>query len=305
MNARLAIDGDRAVVEEMTEQTRKRECPLARGGGVHGERERTHAKLVVALVRARRVQRSLESHHNAVSSRPQLVRSHPAAISTQELVIRGAGERASVLERESHALTDALFDERALSREGDATLGGRAVDGGALSGKLFDSPRRPVRLQHWCALGEARRASVPDEVEPELFEVWRQPGAVEVARHDPRARGEARLHMWFNGQAFLDRVLRKEPRCDHHRRVRGVRAARDRSDDDGALVHVNGARAVRHLRDCGRRGRDHRVRRVVHRFRSLGRARLRDAGRRFRAEEGLPHLAEGDAVLRPLRTREG
>jgi hypothetical protein len=33
-------------------------------------------------------------------------------------------------------------------------------------------------------------------------------------------------------QAALDRVLREEPGADHHRRVRGVRAARDRRDDD-------------------------------------------------------------------------
>ena len=49
---------------------------------------------------------------------------------------------------------------------------------------------------------------------------------------------EARLHPWPAREPALDRLLRQQPGGDHHLRVRGVRAARDRGDDDGAVVEL-------------------------------------------------------------------
>ena len=42
----------------------------------------------------------------------------------------------------------------------------------------------------------------------------------------------------FDVEAALDRLLREQAGADHHRRVRGVRAARDRGDHDPAVVEV-------------------------------------------------------------------
>src|SRR2546423_4903127 len=67
---------------------------------------------------------------------------------------------------------------------------------------------------------DAGGAAVADEAEPELVQVLGEARLVEVLRHDLRARGEARLDPRLAPQAALDRLLRDEPRGEHHGRVR-------------------------------------------------------------------------------------
>ena len=49
------------------------------------------------------------------------------------------------------------------------------------------------------------------------------------------------------GESRLDRLLREQAGADHHRRVRRIGARRDRRDDDGAVVEVEGLARVRIL----------------------------------------------------------
>ena len=83
---------------------------------------------------------------------------------------------------------------------------------------------------------DAGRAAVADELEAELVEVRREPGSVQVVGHDARAGGEARLDPGLRAEPAPDRVAGEQAGGDHDRRVRGVRARRDRRDHDGAVV---------------------------------------------------------------------
>ena len=101
------------------------------------------------------------------------------------------------------------------------------------------------------AVADAGRAAVADEVEAELLEVLGQAGAVEVLGHDLRARRERGLDPRLDRQAPLDGVAGEDPGAEHHRRVRGVRAARDRGDHDVAVVELGlGAVGERDRRSC-------------------------------------------------------
>ena len=180
-------------------------------------------------------------------------------------------------------------------------------------------------------VADARRAAVADGVEAELLEEGRQAGLVVVLGDDLGAGREARLHPRLPADAALDGVLRQEAGRDHHRRVRRVRAARDRRDDDGAVLEVE--RLVAHgdrdgsLLRLGERDRNRlgmllllglaeRLvprrpgRRRVARGERVGdllvrrAVAVRDAEGRERLEEGRLRLGQRHAVLRAPRPGE-
>ena len=89
-----------------------------------------------------------------------------------------------------------------------------------------------------AGVADARRAAVADEVEAERLERLDQAGLLVVLHHDLRAGRERRLDPRLGRQAALDGVAREQPGADHHRRVRRVRARRDRRDHDVAVVEL-------------------------------------------------------------------
>src|SRR5207248_2685973 len=60
----------------------------------------------------------------------------------------------------------------------------------------------------------------------------------EIVGDDLRSRREAGLDPWLDAEPALDRLLRQQPRAQHHRRIRGVGAARDRGDHHRALREI-------------------------------------------------------------------
>ena len=85
-------------------------------------------------------------------------------------------------------------------------------------------------------VADAGRAPVADQVEPELVEVFVQARPLQVLGHDLGARRQRGLDPRLDRQPALDGVAGEDPGAEHHRRVRGVRAARDRRDHDMAVV---------------------------------------------------------------------
>jgi hypothetical protein len=122
-------------------------------------------------------------------------------------------------------------------------------------------------------VADAGRAAVPGQREAEGRERGRQAGPLEVGRHGPRSGRERRLDRRVDMEPAGDGVRGQQPGADHHGGVRGVRARRDRGDDDGAGANLAGAG----------RGRPQR------------RELAREGGVEARA--GLRH---GDPVLRTL-----
>ena len=95
-----------------------------------------------------------------------------------------------------------------------------------------------------AGVADAGRAAVADEVEAELLQRLGQPGAVEVVGDDLRARRERGLHPRLARRPRATRVAREDARADHHRRVGGVGAARDRGDHHVAVVELERSVAV-------------------------------------------------------------
>ena len=89
-----------------------------------------------------------------------------------------------------------------------------------------------------AGVADAGRAAVADEVEPERLQRLDQPRLLVVLHHDLGAGRERRLHPRLRLEAALDGVAGQQPGADHHRRVRRVRARRDRRDHDVAVVEL-------------------------------------------------------------------
>ena len=179
-----------------------------------------------------------------------------------------------------------------------------AGDEVALGDRLRD------RLGQRAGVPDAGRAAVADRVEAERLEVRGQPGLLVVLGHDLRAGREARLHPRLAREAALDGLLGEQAGADHHGRVRGVRAGRDRRDHDGAVVDLDRLAVDRRARPpcaaraVGRqRGRVARVHRLLARLVDAAVA-LVDAERRQRRRERVARLAQRDPVLRAPRPRE-
>ena len=98
------------------------------------------------------------------------------------------------------------------------------------------------RLRQRPGVPDAGRAAVADGVEAELLEVRRQAGLVVVVGDDARAGRERRLDPRLALEPALDRLLREQAGAEHDLRVRGVRAARDRGDHDGAVAAARSPR---------------------------------------------------------------
>ena len=165
----------------------------------------------------------------------------------------------------------------------------------------------------------------PTTLNPSVARSSSNAGRPEVVGHDFRTRRETRLDPRLGRQPRAHGVPRQHARRQHHRRVRGVGAARDRRDHDGAvpqheLMPVHLARDARRLvlglcaalRVFGHHGADD-VGRSGHRRGGtrLGRRRGRRCRRRELQQLGaqrLPEhrlrLRERHPVLRPLGSRQ-
>ena len=144
------------------------------------------------------------------------------------------------------------------------------------------------------AVADAGRAAVADKVEPELLEIGEQAALGQILGHDLRSRGEAGLHPGTPGQAAFHRLLGQQTGANHDARIRGVGAARDGGDDDGAMIELagDGRRRLRH------RHRDASAGRRLRRLPRLGEHLVQ------RALELALGVLQGNAILRPPRAGE-
>ncbi len=161
----------------------------------------------------------------------------------------------------------------------------------------FDLPRHFRRQR--TRVPDAGGAAVAHDVEPQGVEIRRQPRAPVVLGDHARARRQRRLHPLGHAQPALHRFLRQQPGRHHHAWVRGVGAAGDGGDHDGAIAHAPGSGGIdRGRRHGGSAGRPafaaHDLQRRLHRRRRRTlQPRQRRQPRRFRRRER-------DAVMRTL-----
>ena len=84
-------------------------------------------------------------------------------------------------------------------------------------------------------VADASRATVADEIEAKLIEIFLQSGLIQIIGDHARSRRERSFHRRIDTQSALDRFLREQTGGEHHARIARVRAARDRRDQDGAV----------------------------------------------------------------------
>src|SRR5262245_35207530 len=92
----------------MPEQAGKRESAQTVLGGVEGKRSLPHREHVAGLIRAEFIQGRLQAHYHTVLAEHQLVRSHPATASAEDLVVRSAYQSAAVLQHEADTVAHSL-----------------------------------------------------------------------------------------------------------------------------------------------------------------------------------------------------
>ena len=155
----------------------------------------------------------------------------------------------------------------------------RAGDEVAIGDGLADGRRQRATV------ADAGSAAIADQVEAERFEIVHEAGLAQVVRDHLGTRRETGLDPGFRRQAARRRVARQQAGAEHHRRVGGVGARRDRGDDDRAVAQLV-LRAVEGHADAARLGR----------FRAV----LLAHGC-HRGLDGLACAAQRNAILRALR----
>ncbi len=123
--------------------------------------------------------------------------------------------------------------------------------GGALRlDRLGHRGRQGTGVAHAGHAAEARR------LEAEGVERALQAAPREIVGDDARAGRERRLHPRARLQPARNRVPREQARADHHRRVRGVGAARDRGDHHVAVLERRGRGTLFRLLEAARKSRN-------------------------------------------------
>ena len=181
----------------------------------------------------------------------------------------------------------------------------RGTDEIALLDRLFD------RGVERAAVADTGGAAVADRFKTEFVEFGLESGGLEVVGHDTRARPEGGLHKGSDGEAFFVGLLRDEPGREHHTRVRGVRAARDRGDEDAAVpepgIDIDGGDRFpgdeRIFELPGGRVKVERDRNTA--IGGIESESSRTGGRGVELVEFAPQFGHIDAVLRTLRSGDG
>ena len=88
----------------------------------------------------------------------------------------------------------------------------------------------------WAGIADAGCATVTDEVEPKLIEIFLQSSFLEIIGNDARTWRERSFYCGIDTQSALDRLFREQSRCQHHAWIARVRAARDRRDQHAAVT---------------------------------------------------------------------
>src|SRR5690606_41850530 len=88
----------------------------------------------------------------------------------------------------------------------------------------------------WTGVTDASCATVADNDDAELLQVWQQAGLLVVLGYNLRAWCDRSLDPWLGGQALVSCVASQYGCGQHDRRVGGVGARGDRSDRNQAVV---------------------------------------------------------------------
>src|ERR1044071_9578582 len=94
------------------------------------------------------------------------------------------------------------------------------------------------RLGERTAVADTSRATITDQVKADIFESGQQTTVLQIFRHNPRPGREAGFYPRLRLESFFGGFFRSQDRADQNRRVRCVRAARDRGNDDRTMLEL-------------------------------------------------------------------
>src|SRR4051812_4705153 len=85
-------------------------------------------------------------------------------------------------------------------------------------------------------IADAGCATITDEVEAKLIEIFLQPGFREIISHNARSGRERSFYRRINAQTAFDCFFREQTSGKHHAWIARVRAARDRRNQNAAVT---------------------------------------------------------------------
>ena len=184
------------------------------------------------------------SAYGGVDRRPNLSGARPNISQVDGLTV-GASTEGLVHDVMSHAACEGIGDDERRAREiARAHLGvhaplevtvtrkHRGADERAGVDRSLDVHRERPRVS------DTGRTSIADDIKAKRRQGVEDACLLEISGHDLGARSERGLHPRLNAEAASDGLLRQEPCSHHHVRVGGVRTARDGSDHDRAMPHL-------------------------------------------------------------------
>src|SRR6266699_2924185 len=185
VHSTLARQTDRSVGDQVTYQACEsqgaRACFLVR----HAEAQVAGDQFITSLVSADLIERRLEADDEAIPPDVQRAGPHPAAIRTQELMIRRAGQPAPSLQHDRYALALALHHHFSLGSDAEpAVFSGAEEPHAACSGQALDASARAVGEQHRSPTGNAGSAPITHETETNSREIIEHTRLREVIGHD-------------------------------------------------------------------------------------------------------------------------
>src|SRR5471032_871063 len=103
-----------------------------------------------------------------------------------------------------------------------------------------------------ASVADTGGAAISGHAEAQFFQVWQQAGSGQVLGHDARARSQRGIDVRSDFQASFHGFLGKQAGSEHHARVRGVGARRDRSDQHVAVRYFDAIGGFVHGSQVGR-----------------------------------------------------
>ena len=145
------------------------------------------------------------------------------------------------------------------------------------------------RLRERAAVSNARGTTIADDVEPELLKIVENAGLGQVIGDDSRARSKAGFDERFDLQPTRYGFFSQKSSSDHDRRIAGVGAGGNRSDDNRPVSDLARCLVIVNLGRCAKL--------VV----GQPEASLGDRSRQT-VMKGLFDVTQEDSILRTLRT---
>src|SRR3954469_9834097 len=87
-------------------------------------------------------------------------------------------------------------------------------------------------------VADASRASISGDTEAQTVQILHESGFLVIVGHDAGPRSDRGFYPRRSRQSSLNGMFREQPGGDHHRWIRGIRAARDGGNHHRSVIEI-------------------------------------------------------------------